>query len=245
MVRADYRPPAPALKLSVEPDRPSPRAIARAASVLRKGGLVAFPTDTLYALGADASNAFALQRVFAVKGRGQANPIPLLVADLAMATQVIGDLPEPAVRLAERYWPGPLTLLLPAPRGISNLLTADTGRIGLRVPDSRVAQALILRFGGPVTGTSANRSGDDDPRNADEVVRQLGGCIDLILDGGPVLVGSPSTVVDVSVSPPVIVRQGAVQEEEIFRLLALPSPSRNARHRGGEIPKPFGKPRKI
>ncbi len=221
MVRAGNRPTAPALKLTVKPHAPSPRAIAKAASVLCQGGLVAFPADTLYALGADASNASAIQRVFAAKGRTRTNPIPLLVADLAMASRIVGDLSGPAARLAERYWPGPLTLLVPAARGVSRLLTASTGRIGLRVPDAQVALALILRLGGPVTGTSANRSGGKDPLSADEVLRQLGNRIDLILDGGPVAVGSPSTVVDVTVYPPVIVRPGPIPEEEIFALLAI------------------------
>lgn len=244
MVRTGDRPAAPALKLTVEPHAPSPRAIAKAASVIRKGGLVAFPTDTLYALGADVSNTSAVRRVLAAKGRGPANPIPLLLADLAMATRLIGDLPEPAARLAERYWPGPLTLVLSAPRGISRLLTAGTGRIGLRVPDAPVALALILRFGGPVTGTSANRSGGEDPREADEVFRQLGDRIELILDGGPVPIGRPSTVVDITVSPPVIVRQGVIQPDEIFGLLGAQSHSRRATRRSGGKLKAVGKPGK-
>jgi L-threonylcarbamoyladenylate synthase len=221
MVRTGHRPTAPALRLTVEPHTPSARAIAKAASVLRNGGLVAFPTDTLYALGADISNTTAIHRVFAAKGRSRTNPIPLLVADLAMATRLVGDFPRPAARLAERYWPGPLTLLLPAPRGIPRLLTAGTGRIGLRAPDARVALALILRLGGPVTGTSANRSGGKDPVEADEVLRQLGDQVDLILDGGPVPLGRPSTVVDVTTSPPVIVREGLIPQEEILALLGL------------------------
>lgn len=198
---------------------PSSRAVARAASVLRKGGLVAFPTDTLYALGADASNPLAIERLFAAKGRSRKAPIPLLVADLMMAIQLVGELPDAAVRLAKRYWPGPLTLVLWAPRGICTLLTAGTGRIGLRVPDAAVALALIRHFGSPVTGTSANRSGGKDPLDAHEVLRQLGDRVDLVLDEGPVAGGSPSTVVDVTISPPVIVRQGPVRQEEILSLL--------------------------
>lgn len=189
--------------------------------MLREGGLVAFPTDTLYALGADASNPLAIARVFAAKGRRLANPIPLLVADLAMASLLLGELPEAAVRLATRYWPGPLTLLLPASREISTLLTAGTDRIGLRAPDAAVALAVIRHVGGPVTGTSANRSGGDDPLDADEVLRQLGEHLDLVLDGGPVAIGQSSTVVDVTVSPPVIVRQGPIAQEELFGLLGL------------------------
>ncbi len=219
MVRAGDRPNAQALRLVVTPQSPSPSAVAHAASALRRGGLVAFPTDTLYALGADASNPLAVKRVFEAKGRSLINPIPLLVADLTMAIQLVGELPEAAVRLAERWWPGPLTLVVTAPRTVCALLSAETGRIGLRVPDSAVARALIRQFGGPVTGTSANRSGQKDPMNAYEVLHQLGDQVDLVLDGGPVVGGSPSTVIDVTTDPPVIVRQGPIRQEEILSLL--------------------------
>ncbi len=229
MVRTGNGPPAPATRLTIDLCVPSRRAIAKAASVLLKGGLIVFPTDTLYALGADASNALAVRRVFAAKGRSRANPLPLLVADVTMATRLVGELGEAAARLAERYWPGPLTLLLPAPRGVPRSLTAGTGRIGLRVPDAPVALALIRRLNGPVTGTSANRSGGVDPRDADEVVRQLGGRVDLILDGGPVPVGSPSTVVDVTVNPPIVVREGAIRQKEILSLLGPGSRLRKTR----------------
>jgi L-threonylcarbamoyladenylate synthase len=219
MVRTGDRPNAQAIRLAIAPQAPSPLVVAQAASVLRAGGLVAFPTDTLYALGADASNPLAIERLFAAKGRSRKAPIPLLVADLTMAIQLVGELPDAAVRLARRYWPGPLTLVLWAPRGVCALLTAGTGRIGLRVPGAAVALALIRYFGSPVTGTSANRSGGKDPLNADEVLRQLGDRVDLVLDEGPVNGGSSSTVVDVTISPPVIVRQGPIRQEEILSLL--------------------------
>lgn len=221
MVRTGDRPDGQAVRRSVAPEAPSPSAVARAALILRQGGLVAFPTDTLYALGADASNRLAVKRVFAVKGRNLRSPIPLLVADLTMAIQFVGELPEAGIRLAERYWPGPLTMVVPAPRSICTLLTAGTGRIGLRVPDAAVALAVIRQFGGPVTGTSANRSGARDPLDAYEVLRQLEDRVDFILDGGPVAAGRPSTVVDVTTSPPVIVRPGPVEQREIFDLLGF------------------------
>lgn len=221
MVRTGDRPDSEAVRRTIAPEAPSPSALARASAVLRQGGLVVFPTDTLYALGADAANQAAVERVFAVKGRNPKSPLPLLVADLTMAIQLVGDLPVTAIRLAERYWPGPLTLVVPAPGSICALLTAGTGRIGLRVPDAAIALALIRQFGGPVTGTSANRSGFRDPLDAQEVLRQLGDQVDLVLDGGPVIGGSPSTVVDVTTSPPVIVRPGPVGQEEILSLLGL------------------------
>ncbi|VUZ83980.1 Threonylcarbamoyl-AMP synthase [Candidatus Methylomirabilis lanthanidiphila] len=221
MMRTGDRPDGQAVRRCVAPEAPSASAFAHAVSVLRQGGLVAFPTDTLYALGADASNPSAIERVFIAKGRKPTNPILLLVADLTMAIRCVGELPEAAVRLAERWWPGPLTLVVPAPGTICSLLTAGTDRIGLRVPDAAIALTLIRQFGGPVTGTSANRSGGKDPLDADEVLRQLGGQVDVVLDGGPVAAGSPSTVVDVTISPPVIVRHGPVRQEEILSLLGL------------------------
>jgi L-threonylcarbamoyladenylate synthase len=221
------------MKLLIDPLAPSPRAIARAAALLREGGLVAFPTDTLYALGANASNGPAVERVFAAKGRRRDQPIPLLVADLAMATRIVGDLSEPAAQLANRYWPGALTLLLPAPGGLPRLLTAGTDRIGIRVPNSPIALALIRRVGGPVTGTSANRSAGQDPRDAREVLRQLGDRVDVVLDGGVIRRGTASTVVDVTVIPPIVVREGRITKEAIFKLLGLPTPAaRTAGRRG-------------
>ncbi len=219
MMRTGDRPNTRAVRLAVSPLSPSSRAIARAAAILRKGGLVAFPTDTLYALGADARNPRAIEDVFAAKGRDCRSPVPILVADVAMAIQLVGELPQIAVQLAARYWPGPLTLVLWAPHEMCTLLTAGTGRIGLRVPDATVALALIRRFGGPVTGTSANRSGGVDPKDAHEVLCQLGSRLDLVLDAGLVAGGRSSTVVDVTVSPPIIIRPGPIQHEEILSLL--------------------------
>lgn len=220
-MRAGEQPNRRSVRQTVALEAPSAAVLAHAASVLHRGGLVVFPTDTLYALGADASNPEAVERVFAVKGRHLTSPIPLLVADLTMAVRLVGELPESAIRLADRYWPGPLTLVVPAPGSICTLLTAGTGRIGVRIPDAAVALALIRQFGGPVTGTSANRSGAPDPLDAQEVLGQLGDRVDVVLDGGRLAAGRPSTVVDVTASPPVIIRQGPVGHEEIRRLLGL------------------------
>jgi L-threonylcarbamoyladenylate synthase len=159
-----------------------------------------------------------------------------------MALGIASDLPDAVAPLIERYWPGPLTLLVAAPPSISRLLTAGTGKIGIRLPDAPLARELIRRLGRPVTGTSANRSGGKDPRDADEVYRQLRHRVDLILDGGPVSLGSPSTVVDVTTSPPSIVREGALARQAVLGLLTarsrLPSDERTRR---GRSVKAFGK----
>jgi L-threonylcarbamoyladenylate synthase len=210
--------------------------------VLRDGGLVAFPTDTLYALGADAFNPIAVERVFAAKGRRWADPIPLLVGDLAMVLALASDLPDVAAPLIESHWPGPLTLLVAAAPNVSRALTASTAKIGVRLPGAPLARELILRLGRPVTGTSANRSGGNDPKDADEVYRQLRHRVDLILDSGPTPLGRPSTVVDLTMTPPHIVREGAIERAGILSLLSawfrLPSEERAWRARSL---KAFGK----
>jgi L-threonylcarbamoyladenylate synthase len=226
MVRAGHRASVSAVRLLIDPHAPSPRALTQAATIIHRGGLVAFPTDTLYALGADASNDRAVERLFAAKGRGRDLPVPVLVADLAMATRIAGDLSEAAARLAARYWPGALTLVVPVRGGLPERVTAGTGRIGLRIPDSKFALALIRRVGGPITGTSANRSAGRDPRDAGEVFRQLGDRVDLVLDGGVIRRATASTVVDVTVTPPAIVRQGGIAKEAIFAVLGLSVPAR-------------------
>jgi L-threonylcarbamoyladenylate synthase len=193
--------------------------IARAADILRAGGLVAFPTDTFYALGADALNPAAVRRVFDAKGRAEARPLPVLVASREGARRVSRSFPEPARLLARRFWPGALTLVLPKHPGVPDEVTAGGGTVGVRVPDNEVALLLLCAFGGPVTGTSANRSGGPPHKAAGAVKRDLAGRVDLILPGECGLHDAPSTVVDFSQSPPVVVREGAVKFEEIAEVV--------------------------
>jgi L-threonylcarbamoyladenylate synthase len=184
--------------------------LADAAGILRRGGLVAFPTETFYGLGADALDARAVARVFAAKGRPSGKPLLVLVESTGMVGRVAADVPPRAVRLAERHWPGPLTLVLPARAGLPPALTAGTGTIGVRVPGHPLARALVAAAGVPVTAPSANPSGAPAPRTAAEVVAGLGDRVDLVLDGGPTAGGPPSTVVDLTVEPPRVLRAGAV-----------------------------------
>ena len=196
-----------------------PGAIEAALAVLSRGGLVAFPTDTVYGVGALAFDSSAVERVFAAKGRDVAKALPILLADAESASRVAEPLPDEARKLAKAFWPGPLTLVVRklacVPEAVSQGNT-----IGLRVPDHPVAIAL-LRASGPLAATSANPSGGPDPLSADEVVSGLGDKIDLVLDGGKTPGGRPSTVVDCTVEPPVLVREGPVSLASILAVLGV------------------------
>lgn len=176
------------------------------------------PTDTLYALCAAASDAKAVQRIFDVKGREGGRPLPLFVSDLAMAER-LGVFDERSRKLAHRFWPGQLTLVVNKQPGFESDALAGGSTVGLRVPDNDIALAVIEGVGDAVTGTSANLSGGPDPVSADEVRRQIGECVDLILDSGPAQVGVGSTIVDCTGSELRILRQGAVSSEAITRAL--------------------------
>lgn len=196
-------------------------AIADAAKYLSEGGIVAFPTDTLYGLGALATHDEAVRRLYAVKGRPLDKPLPLLLAAAEDVHVVAAALPEEARRLMAAFWPGALTLVLRRRPDFHSLaLFGDTA--ALRVPNHPVARRLIALAGGPVTGTSANRSGGPSPRTADEVRAQLDGEVDYILDAGPCPGGIESTVLDLTVDPPRIVRTGAISRAAIEQVLGRP-----------------------
>jgi L-threonylcarbamoyladenylate synthase len=186
-----------------------------AAHALRQGGVVAFPTETVYGLGADATNPQAVRSIFRIKGRPATNPLIGHVADLETARRFAAAWPQAAQRLATRFWPGALTLVLPKNPVIADDATAGLGTVGLRVPDHPVALALLCRFGGVVAAPSANLSNRISPTTAEHVRRQLGDSVKLILDGGPCRVGIESTVLDLSGDRPRILRPGAVSREQI------------------------------
>jgi L-threonylcarbamoyladenylate synthase len=198
--------------LVVDPAEPAPETLARAAAVLRAGGLVAFPTETFYGLGAAALRAGAVRALFAAKGRPEDKPVLLLVDSLPMAERV-AEVSPAARRLMERYWPGPLTLVLPARAGVPAEVTASTGTVGVRLSPHPVARGLVRALGEPVTAPSANRSGAPPPTAAAHVLRELGEAVALVLDGGPTPGGPPSTVLDLTVHPARVLRAGAVRVE--------------------------------
>jgi L-threonylcarbamoyladenylate synthase len=196
--------------ITVDPERPD-RAVMRAAGALvETGGLVAFPTESFYGLGADALDPAAIARVFEVKGRPDDKPLLVLVDGIDMVTELAAAVPEGARALMARHWPGALTLVLRASARVPAALSAGTGTVGVRLPAHAVARALVVAAGRPVTAPSANPSAAAPPRTAAEVRSYFDGRVDLILDGGPTAGGAGSTIADCTVWPPRILRQGPV-----------------------------------
>ncbi|HEV2956884.1 MAG TPA: L-threonylcarbamoyladenylate synthase [Xanthobacteraceae bacterium] len=198
-------------------------AIAEAARILAAGGLVAFPTETVYGLGADATDGAAVARLYAAKGRPTFNPLIVHVADRA-AAQRLGRFDAAASALAAAFWPGPLTLVLPKAHGcpVAELATAGLETVAVRAPDHPVARALIEAVGRPLVAPSANRSGQLSPTTAAHVAADLNGRVDLILDAGPTRMGIESTIVACLSEPPVLLRPGAVPRTAIKRTLKGP-----------------------
>ncbi len=201
--------------LAVDPKRPDPNVIAEAASVLAAGGLVAFPTETVYGLGARGLHPEEVARIFAAKGRPKAHPLILHVADAAMAAKLSRAWSERAEQLARRFWPGPLTLVVPRAAHVPDAVTGGLDSVGVRSPAHPVASALIVAAGEPLAAPSANAHTHVSPTTAAHVVRSLGDAVDLVLDGGPCAHGIESTVVDVTGPVTRVLRPGAVSLEEL------------------------------
>jgi len=197
----------------------SRRGIEKAGQWILQGKVLAFPTETFYGLAADALDGEALQRIFMVKGREGDKPLLLLVSDRTWLPGLVKDISPRAESLMKRFWPGPLTLVFEASAHMSPLLTANTGKIGLRISSHPVAQALVQVVGRAITATSANVSGQPGASQAGEVFQALGKKIEAILDGGKTPGGLGSTVVDVSGVSPKIIRQGAIPQAELAPFL--------------------------
>lgn len=207
-------------RVFVDPEAPQRDAVLEAAKWIRAGGVVAMATDTLYGLAVDPFRADAVARLFVVKGRPADRAIPLIAADTNQVSTHVTPLSLVGASLAKGFWPGPLTLIVPAPPGIAKDVTGGTGRVGVRVPDHGVARAICDAAGRPLTATSANPSGQPATPDPDEVERTLGAQIDLLIDTGPARGGPPSTIVDVVDQPPRLVRAGAIPWEAIQAWLA-------------------------
>ena len=187
-------------------------------SFLRAGGVIGFPTDTAYGLGADPFNELAVRRIFEIKGRAEDKPILLLVNSVEMAESV-ATISETALALASRFWPGPLTMIVPARPNLPSLVTAGTGSVGLRWGQSAFAGRLLSAWNQPVTATSANRSGLTSSVTSDEVRAQLQDRLAMLVDGGTLPVRGGSTLLDLTQSPPKILRQGPVSAAEVEEAL--------------------------
>jgi L-threonylcarbamoyladenylate synthase len=194
---------------------PEPEALAQAAEALRKGELVAFPTETVYGLGANATDAAAVMKIFAAKGRPADNPLIVHVADREALAGVVSAVPPDAVKLMNRFWPGPLTLVLPKAAAVPDAASGGLPTVGVRMPDHPVALALIRAAGVPLAAPSANKSGRPSPTSADHVLEDLAGRVAIVIDAGETGVGLESTVLDVTVSPAVLLRPGGITVEQI------------------------------
>jgi L-threonylcarbamoyladenylate synthase len=203
----------------IDPASPDPRIIALAADLLREGRLVAFPTETVYGLGANALDASAVARIYRAKGRPEYNPLIVHVAEPARALDVVAAWPDTAAALAARFWPGPLTLVLPKRPNVPDGVTAGLQTVAVRVPSHPVARALLVESALPIAAPSANRSTGISPTTAAHVAKSLGSAVDLILDGGPTTVGIESTVVDLSTEMPTLLRPGTITIPELEAVL--------------------------
>jgi len=207
--------------LKIDPAEPEADRLAAAADVIHAGGLVAFPTETVYGLGASAVDAEACRRIFAAKGRSPSNPLIVHVADVNGAQPLTADWPESANRLAERFWPGPLTLVLPRSELVPDVVTAGGPTVAIRVPAHPVARGLIEAAGVPIAAPSANVSTLLSPTRAEHVLRGLDGRIELLLDGGPTAGGLESTVLDLTATPPRLLRPGLLSPQKIAAVIGM------------------------
>lgn len=193
-----------------------------AVAVLRAGGLVAFPTETVYGLGADARNPAAVGRIFSAKGRPADHPLIVHLADAARLDAWARDVPDAAWRLAEAFWPGPLTLVLPRLAGVLDAVTGGLDTVALRVPNNPMALALLSAFGDGIAAPSANRYGRVSPTSAEDVREELQDAVDLVLDGGRCTVGIESTILDLSSATPRLLRPGAITQDDLIGVLGRP-----------------------
>jgi L-threonylcarbamoyladenylate synthase len=205
--------------MATVPDLPTAEALRRAVQVLRRGGLLGLPTETVYGLAADAENELAVRRIFAVKGRPSTHPLIVHLGSADAVKDWVSHLPEEAEALAEAFWPGPLTLVLPRSTRASDAVTGGQGTVAVRVPSHPVALAVLRAFGGGLAAPSANRFGRVSPTSAAHVLADLGGDVDLVLEGGASSVGVESTIVDLSGQKPALLRPGGVALEALEKVL--------------------------
>jgi L-threonylcarbamoyladenylate synthase len=204
--------------IEIDPERPSMRAIERAAAAVRRGEVVAIPTDALYTLVADPLNLHAVGRVFAAKGRESIRSLPLLVSDIVMAEELASEVSARFYLLARKFWPGPLTIIAPASSRVPLKVTGNTGRLALRQSQSKVANALLARPSQPLIATTANISGQPTANNSIDVFGMMDGSVDLVLDGGTVA-GTGATTIDVTEVLWKVIKEGAIAEKEIAEVL--------------------------
>jgi L-threonylcarbamoyladenylate synthase len=196
--------------VQIEPDNPSPQIIEKAVRVLQRKGVIIYPTETLYGLGANPLYPEAMKRIFAIKARDKAKPIPFLIKDQETLAYLVEEVTPLGRELMDRYWPGPLTLIFRAREGLPPALRGKTGTIGLRISSHPIARGIVEALDAPLTSTSANLSGAEDFLDGNLLAQFFGDQVDLIIDAGQVA-GQGSTIVDLTIDPPRIVRQGIIK----------------------------------
>ncbi|RLE80668.1 MAG: threonylcarbamoyl-AMP synthase [Thermoprotei archaeon] len=206
------------LLVKVDPLNPDTRLIAKVAKIVKQGGLVIYPTDTVYGLGADPFNVDAVRKVYEVKQRPREKPLPVLISEIKHLENLAYVTPE-ARTLARIFWPGALTIILKKKKNVPEIITCGRDIIAVRVPGHKVALALIECCGGALIGTSANLSGAPPPRTLEDALSQIGEKVDAAIDAGPCPAGLPSTILDLTKDPPLIVRKGPVKIEELEKAL--------------------------
>lgn len=222
----------------VDPADIDAAVIDEAADVIRRGGIVAFPTETVYGLGADATNPSAVNEIFTAKGRPSYNPLIVHVSDVASARARVTIWPDSAQTLVSRFWPGPLTIVLPRNSSIPDIVTAGLPTVGIRVPAHGVALALIRAAGVPIAAPSANKSMQVSPTLGDHVAASLGDAADLILDAGPAAVGIESTVIDLSAAVPTILRPGMISIDQLREAIGSVEMAAGSATEGAARPSP-------
>jgi len=213
--------------IKIDPVKPEPELIQKAASVIRSGGIVVFPTRFIYGLAADAFNEEAVRRIYEIKGRKSNKPILVLAYNYLMLSCLVKNIPPAAQSLMDKFWPGSITIVFEANENLPANLTAGRGKIGVRRPGHPVASALVKAVGGPVTGTSANLSGSLGCSIISEIDPVIAESVDLIIDAGELEGGTGSTVIDVTVEPPVLIREGGISIIEINKTLGVDVSSKN------------------
>ncbi|NOZ60853.1 MAG: threonylcarbamoyl-AMP synthase [Calditrichaeota bacterium] len=205
--------------IKLDPKHPDSDDLDRGVAIIERGGVIGYPTDTIYGLGADVNNDKAVERVFALKERQKSKPILILAAWLEQVQSLTEFFPEQAKILASHFWPGPLTMVFPAAAHVNPLITGSVGTIGVRIPSHRISLELIRRSGVPITSTSANLAGGPNPTSADDVIKTFGEKLDAIIDAGASSTSLPSTVVSVAGSEIKILREGAIAREKIEQVI--------------------------
>lgn len=217
--RPEARLKKPLRVIRIDPDHPAPQTIHQAAALIQNQGVVVFPTQGLYGLAADARDSLAIKKIFHIKHRPETNPLLILIHRPTDLEELVTHIPDAAHRLMQAFWPGGLTLIFKAAPRVSDLLTAGTGKIGVRIPSHPVARALVKAAGRPITGTSANRSGAPGCSQIKDLSQDLIRAADLVLNAGPLKGGTGSTILDVTCDPPWVIRQGRIPFDSIRQVL--------------------------